>query len=112
MSETAIKAWFPALSEPLKARFVCHVAHELTVTARDRQILPDGGSEEDATTLRSIFEVLHVLTGHLSKLLVGDQDRYPDDLVWDIALEKASPRPDVKIAILHAIERARRYAQS
>jgi len=110
MTNNSIADWFSKLSQTEKSQFVCDATYELTITARDSSLWSDASQgESEAVVLRAICEILHTLTGQLSKLLKGDLNRFPDDIVWDIVLEKGS-QGGVKDAVLRALERARKYA--
>ena len=79
------------------------------MTARDSSLWGDVAGE--VTVLRAVCEMIHTLTGQLSKFLRADSKRYPDDVLWDIVLEKAS-KAGLQDALRHALERVQRYSQA
>jgi hypothetical protein len=79
-------ATFSSFSPDEQKEFVAQLMYELTVVVRDSY--EAGGDGLSAPPrVRRINEVQHRLAAHLGKLLRGDSERYPDDVLIRIALE-------------------------
>ena len=64
----------------------CNLAHELTILARDSELLSRIG---ESGVLKTLLELSHLITGQIGKLLRDDPSRYPNDILVEIALESA-----------------------
>ena len=75
-------------SELQQAKFLSCLAHQITIFARDTYE-PDTDALSNPTRLRCINEMMHRILGQQFKLLLGDRERYPDDvfikMVFDMA---------------------------
>ena len=96
------------LSAAHKVTFLCSLAHELTVTARDTDLWdlpphPDRRGE----VLSAILEIEHVVTGQIRRLLLQDEARYPDEVLINIIFDHAE-----RVGIAEPVVRAFRRAQA
>jgi hypothetical protein len=69
-----------------KEEFLAHLIHELTVIARDSyEVGRDGLTNPER--VRRINEVQHTISSFLRALLLGNSNRYPDEVLVRIILE-------------------------
>ena len=76
-------------SELQQAKFLSRLAHQITIFARDTYE-PNTDSLSNPTQLRCINEMMHRILGQQFKILLGDGERYPDDIfikmIFDMAV--------------------------
>lgn len=79
-------ATFSALPANGQAEVLAHLAHELTVAARDGY---EAGTADlaDPARVRTLNEIQHRVTGHLAALLHGNAARYPDEVLVRVVLD-------------------------
>jgi hypothetical protein len=77
---------FTQMTKDDKTRFLCRLAFELTIVARDTYI-PQTEDLSHPAHLRAINELQHRMLGYLSALTIDDPGRYPDDVIIAIILE-------------------------
>ncbi|MCY7376562.1 MAG: hypothetical protein LH472_11410 [Pyrinomonadaceae bacterium] len=77
---------FSDLSNNEQADFLARLAWELTVAARETY---EVGTDDltNPKMMRSINEVQHRLLSQLSAMLRKDENRYPDEVFWQIILD-------------------------
>jgi hypothetical protein len=63
------------------------VGHQLTVCARD--FYAEEASDEARRKLRAFNELQHSVSGQTTKMLSGDEARYPDEVLISILFDKA-----------------------
>ncbi len=97
MSE--VKNEFLQRSNEDKIRVLLNAVHAITVTMRD----PDLGSRE-VPTLRAGHEVIHRLASQALDMLEGDVNRYPDDVLWDVASDNAGEMFSMERIFKRALE--------
>jgi hypothetical protein len=89
MTQDEIRLLFSELSVDLKSYMLSLLAHQITVYARGAY--PEQQPEREVILkLLTFNEIQHTVTGHLSRILSGDQKRYPDDSFIQILFEQAS----------------------
>jgi hypothetical protein len=69
-----------------KIRFLCRLAFELTIVARDTYI-PQTEDLSRPAHLRAINELQHQILSYLSALTSGDRALYPDNALIAVILE-------------------------
>ncbi|MBM3224871.1 MAG: hypothetical protein FJZ47_13850 [Candidatus Tectomicrobia bacterium] len=77
---------FRTFSPQEKMDMLVHLAHALTILARDTYIVTGEGVAEPAR-LRRITEVQHRLLGALIALMKQETTRYPDEVLVRLVLE-------------------------
>jgi hypothetical protein len=77
---------FSRMSSENKIRFLCRLAFELTVVARDTYI-PQTEDISHPAHMRALNELQHRILGYLNALTFDDPRRYPDDVLIAIILE-------------------------
>ena len=84
--DTAIKA-FGAVPTQRQVEVLAVFAHELTILCRATY---EVGTDNvvDPRRLRQLTEVQHRVVGHLLKLLRGDEERYPDEVLIQIITDE------------------------
>lgn len=84
----AIKSAFSALSPDNRTFLLSILALEITIRARGAY---PGQEDEEVGMVKLVGfnEMQHTISGHLEKMLMKDEDRYPDDVFLDILFEKA-----------------------
>ncbi|HEX4054289.1 MAG TPA: hypothetical protein VHX86_08490 [Tepidisphaeraceae bacterium] len=93
---------YATLSKAQRLAFLCRLAAELTVCARDTY-MPGSNQVAKPERLRAFNELQHRLTGHLRDLATGNRDRYPDDVICGIIFEGAREL-DAEPALRRAIQ--------
>lgn len=79
---------YSPLSKRQRLAFLCRLAAELTVCARDTYV-PGSDQVAKPERLRAFNELQHRITGHLRDLATGNRDRYPDDVICGLIFEGA-----------------------
>jgi hypothetical protein len=77
---------FSQMTKDDKTRFLCRLAFELTIVARDTYI-PQTEELSHPAQLRAINELQHRILGYLNALSFDDTKRYPDDVLVAIIME-------------------------
>lgn len=77
-----IKAKYANLDNQDKCTCLNYVAHDLTIFGREFYNSPA------QRNLATINEIAHILTGEIAKLLRGDKQHYPDEILIEILFEK------------------------
>jgi len=99
----AAQELFAKLEPVAQLRLLALFGHELTIVARETY---EAGSEDvvEPQRLRRINEIQHRVLGHINKLLDGDAERYPDDVLISILLDHDDPvlRPRLETAFERA----------
>ncbi len=75
--------------ESEQVKFLSRLGHQITIFARDTYE-PDTDSLSNPAQLRCINEMMHRILGQQFKLLLGDCDRYPDDIFIKMIFEMAA----------------------
>jgi hypothetical protein len=75
-------AFYRSLSASQQQRFLALLAHELTILARGAYSVGGDGIDEPSV-IRAINEMQHRLIATLAKHLEGDQERLPDDVLFN-----------------------------
>jgi hypothetical protein len=89
-----LKQSYAGLLSDKKTFFLSILALELTVSARGAYPSQELKVEKDSLTrLICLNEIQHTVTGHLAKMINKDDERYPDDVFFEIMFEKASSGP-------------------
>lgn len=98
---------FLALAVDAKVKLLVRLAHELTILARDTY---EAGTDRVAAPerLRMINEIQHRITSFVDDLLNENIDRYPDEVLMKIILERPS-NSSFQEQLQHAFERALSY---
>ena len=79
---------FEGLSAPQKLYVLSALAHQITIHARGAY--PGEVTDEQLKVLLpTLNEIQHNITSQLSRMLVNDSQRYPDDEFIQIIFEKA-----------------------
>jgi hypothetical protein len=88
MTGDEMKAVFLAMPPHRQTHVLSLFAHNLTICGRSAY-LPEIGDGPARTRLRAFNELLHTVTGQLMHMVLGDLNRYPDEVFIDILLETA-----------------------
>jgi hypothetical protein len=82
----AAQELFAKLDAPAQLRLLARFGHELTIVARDTY---DAGTDDvlEPQRLRRINEIQHRVFDHITKLLAGDTERYPDQVLISVFLD-------------------------
>lgn len=72
-----------------QVNFLSCLGHQITIFARDSYD-PNTDFLSNPAQLRCVNEIMHRLLGQQSKLLLGDQERYPDDVFIKMIFDMAS----------------------
>ena len=83
-----IKSAFSTLPLDNRVNFLSSLALELTISMRGAYPTLVG-EKVSLMKLMGLNEVQHTVAGQLKKMLAKDNDRYPDDVFFDILFEKA-----------------------
>ncbi|CAN5446605.1 hypothetical protein BH20ACI1_BH20ACI1_22700 [soil metagenome] len=86
MNKNEVIEIFSDLSNNEKAAFLAQLAWELTVAARETYKV----GTEDLTNpklMRLINEIQHRILSQLSAILRNDENRYPDEVFWQIMFD-------------------------
>jgi hypothetical protein len=78
-----------AMPEERKAQFLVRTSYELTVYMRGCYV-DDPDPELRATKLKGTNEIQHQLASEAGHHLAGNLERYPDDVLIRICVEKAA----------------------
>jgi hypothetical protein len=82
-----LRAWYLALTDSHKQIFLALVSSDLTIHGREFGLHPPG--EVQSRAFKGLNELQHQISGHIIGLGLG-QDRYPDDVLWEILAETAA----------------------
>jgi hypothetical protein len=88
MTSDEVKSAFLSMSPTRKTQVLLLLAHNLTVCAR-AAYLPEVSDHLARKRLRALNETLHIVTGQVTHMVLGNAKRYPDDVFMDILVEKA-----------------------
>ena len=79
MDTNEVLASYRSFSELQQAKFLSRLGHQITIFARDTY---NTGTEElsNPRQLRCINELMHKILSQQSKILLGNRNRYPDDI--------------------------------
>jgi hypothetical protein len=80
------KEFFLALSDRQKIIFLARLSNDLTIHGRAFGL--DLCGQDQIAAFKGLNELQHQISQHLAHL-VEVSDRYPDDVLWEILLEKA-----------------------
>jgi hypothetical protein len=90
MNTKEVTEFFAGLSDQEKAAFLCRLAFEMTIVARETY---EAGSEglEDPILMRSVNELQHRILSHASSLLRGSMSRSDstdyETVIWQILFD-------------------------
>ncbi|HYM77802.1 MAG TPA: hypothetical protein VE377_17640 [Candidatus Dormibacteraeota bacterium] len=87
MTGDELKTWYLSLTDPRKQIFLAFVSHDLTIHGRSFSL--DLSGEDLNRAFKGLNELQHQISSHIGALGLG-RDRYPDDVLWQILLEKAA----------------------
>ena len=71
-----------------QTRLLINLAWELTITGREAYGAHEN-SVENPRCLRMVNELQHQILGHQRKLLMGSQERFPDDVLFAVLFQIA-----------------------
>jgi len=76
-------------SELQQAKFLSRLAYQITIFARDTY---DSNTDvlSNPAQLRCVNEMVHRILGQQFKLLLGDCERYPDDVFIEMIIDMAA----------------------
>jgi hypothetical protein len=86
MEKDELRDWYLARSDSDKQIFLALVSNDLTIHGRAFTL--DLSGERLITAFKGLNELQHQISGHLIGLGLG-RDKYPDDVLWQILVEKA-----------------------
>ena len=87
MTGDELRNWYMSLTNSSKQIFLAFVSHDLTIHGR-AFTLDSLSGEQLHRAFNGVNELQHQISGHIAGIGL-DRDRYPDDVLWQILLEKA-----------------------
>ena len=76
-------------SDQWQAKFLSRLGHQLTIFARDTYAV-DSDLVANPALIRGINEIMHKIFGQQFNLLIGDVNRYPDEVLIEMIFEMAA----------------------
>ena len=87
MNDEDLRDFYLALTDPDKQIFLALVSSDLTIHGRG--FVAELSGQPLRVAFNGLNEVQHQISGHIAALGLG-RDRYPDDVLWQILVEKAN----------------------
>ena len=87
MNNDELRSWYFALPDSGKQIFLSFVSYQLTIHGRCFGLDLAGADQIDA--FKGLNELQHQLSSHVAAIGLK-QERYPDEVLWDILKEKAT----------------------
>jgi hypothetical protein len=82
-----LRSWYISLAEPDKQICLSLVSGQLTIHGRSFGL--DLKEAEQIKAFKGLNELQHQISGHIAAIGLK-QNRYPDDVLWNILNEKAA----------------------
>ena len=99
-----VRQFYLALSDRQKVTFLAILSNSLTIDGRDFVLTRAGTSL--IRSLEGLNELQHQISQHIGALTLGSK-RYPDEVLWQILIEKAESH-----GIIAALERSFKFVRS
>jgi hypothetical protein len=82
-----LRSWYLDLSDAYKQIYLSLVSNQLTIHGRSFGL--DLKEAEQIKAFKGLNELQHQISGHIAAIGLR-QNRYPDDVLWNILNEKAA----------------------
>jgi hypothetical protein len=82
-----LRSWYLNLSDAYKQIYLSLVSNQLTIHGRSFGL--DLKEAEQIKAFKGLNELQHQISGHIAAIGLR-QNRYPDDVLWNILNEKAA----------------------
>ena len=87
MNNDELRSWYLDLSDAYKQIYLSLVSNQLTIHGRSFGL--DLKEAEQIKAFKGLNELQHQISGHIAAIGLR-QNRYPDDVLWNILNEKAA----------------------
>ena len=87
MTGDELRNWYVSLTDSSKQIFLALVSHDLTIHGRAFGL--DLSTEQQSRAFKGLNELQHQISSHIAGLGLG-RERYPDEVLWQIIVEKAA----------------------